>query len=215
MKTVNSSWQAFIGQELKKDYFNKLNKTLNNEYSRKTIYPDFKDILRPLKEIKVHEIKVVIIGQDPYHTPGVADGLAFSSKAGKVPPSLRNIFKEINDDLGIDNTNPDLSNWSKQGVFLINSILSVEKGKPKSHHKIGWENFVRDLIKYIDDNCFCVFVLWGNLARSYRDIIKNNYIIEGYHPSPLAGDRFFGQRYFSKINDYLLENSIKPIDWRT
>lgn len=215
MKTINASWQEFIKQECQQDYFKKLNDTLNAEYGKKSIYPDFKDILRPLKEIRVHEIKVVIIGQDPYHTPGVADGLAFSSKAGKIPPSLKNIFKEIKNDVGVENSNPDLSNWSQQGVFLINSILSVEKGKPKSHHNIGWEHFVRHLIEYIDNHCFCVFVLWGNLAKSYRDVIKNNYIIEGYHPSPLAGDRFFGQNYFSKINDFLQENSIKPIDWRT
>jgi uracil-DNA glycosylase len=215
MNTTTKTWQDFISQESKKDYFNKLNDTLNNEYRTKQIYPDFKDILRPLKEIKLHEIKVVIIGQDPYHTPGVADGLAFSSKASKIPPSLKNIFLEIKDDLGIENTNPDLSKWSKQGVFLINSILSVEQGKPKSHHKIGWEHFVRALIKYIDEHCFCVFVLWGNLAKSYQSVIKNNHIITGYHPSPLAGGRFLGERYFSKINTYLMANDIKPIDWRT
>lgn len=212
---VDKSWGPFLIEQKELSYYEDLINNLTNAYVSTTIYPDLSDILKPMKILNVDDIKVVIIGQDPYHTPGVADGLAFSSKQEKIPPSLKNIFKEIKDDVGIDNTSPNLENWAYQGVFLINSVLSVERGKAKSHHRLGWRDFVINLIEYIDNEKQCIFVLWGNDAQKYEQYIKNGIIIKGVHPSPLAGGGFFGEHYFSRINEILKKQGKAEIDWST
>jgi len=215
LANVDKSWAEFLLEQKQQAYYPQLIDNLTNAYVTSTIYPDLKDILKPMKMIKKNDVKVVIIGQDPYHTVGVADGLAFSSKQAQIPPSLKNIFKEIAADVGIVNTSPNLENWAKQGVFLINSVLSVEQGKAKSHHNIGWKDFVVNLIKYIDNDNQLIFVLWGRDAQKYEEYIKHGIIIKGVHPSPLAGGGFFGQNYFSRINTILQEQGKTQIDWRT
>lgn len=215
LANVKKSWAPFLLEQKSQSYYEPLILKLTDDYCNKTIYPELNDILKPMKLLNPEDIKVVIIGQDPYHTPGVADGLAFSSKQTKIPPSLKNIFKEIQADVGIENSSPNLINWANQGVFLINSVLSVQEGKAKSHHKIGWKDFVVNLIKYIDNRGSYIFVLWGNDAQKYEEYLTNAIVIKGVHPSPLAGGGFFGGKYFSKIN-YILEKQGKDtIDWRT
>ena len=215
LANVDKSWSTFLLEQKKLAYYPILINNLTNAYVKSTIYPDLRDILKPMKVMSKEDVKVVIIGQDPYHTPGVADGLAFSSKQTKIPPSLKNIFKEIATDIGIENNSPNLENWAKQGIFLINSVLSVEEGKPKSHHKIGWKDFVVNLLKYLDNEEKIIFVLWGNDAQRYEEYLSNGIIIKGIHPSPLAGGGFFGQKYFSRINEILAKQNKEEIDWRT
>ncbi|MDF9866550.1 uracil-DNA glycosylase [Bacilli bacterium PM5-3] len=215
LKDIDQSWYSFLKKERNKEYYHNLIEKLTSSYQKTNIYPDLYDILKPMKIISKAEVKVVIIGQDPYHTPLVADGLAFSSKQNKIPPSLKNIFKEIKSDLNIVNESPDLTSWAKQGVFLINSVLSVEENKAKSHHKLGWSDFVINLIKDLDKNIQLIFVLWGNDAQKYEKYLNNAIVIKGVHPSPLARGGFFGGKYFSKINDILKQQNKLPIDWRT
>ena len=215
LANVDKSWSTFLLEQKAMDYYEPLINNLTAKYLESVIYPDIRDILRPMKMIKSDDVKVIIIGQDPYHSPGVADGLAFSSKQKQIPPSLKNIFKEIKADLGIENTSPSLENWSKQGVFLINSVLSVQQGQAKSHHKIGWQTFVINLIQYLDQQGQYIFVLWGNDAQKYAQYLHNGIIIKGVHPSPLAGNGFLGGRYFSRINEILKQQGKNTIDWRT
>lgn len=211
---IKSDWQVFIEQQQKLAYYPLLIENLSYDYQTKIIYPSLTNILRPLKSLAIKDIKVVIIGQDPYHN-GLADGLAFSSSGQKIPASLRNIFKEIYDDVGIMNTSPNLAYWQQQGVFLINSILSVREGQAKSHAKIGWEYFVLNLIKHIDKNGPYIFVLWGRDAQRFEKYLENAIIIKGIHPSPLAGQGFFKQKYFSQINRILKQQNKAIIDWST
>lgn len=215
MMDIDSEWMVFMDEQINLPYFNLLLKKLEKEYQTKFIYPEVYDILKPMKLSKLNDIKVIVIGQDPYHTPYVADGLAFSSKQNKIPPSLKNIFIEIKADVGIDNIVPDLSLWAKQGVFLLNTVLTVEKGKAKSHSKIGWNDFVVNLIKYLDNNDEYVFVLWGNDAQKYQKYLNNAHVITGFHPSPLAQGKFFNGKYFSRINECLRKQNKDIIDWRT
>ena len=186
--------------------------------SNKTIYPSYKNIFRSLNLTSFKDVKVVIIGQDPYHGENEANGLSFSiNKEIKITPSLRNIFKELEDDLNIKRTNTDLQGWAKQGVLLLNSILTVEKDHPLSHSYIGWQEITNYIIKYINDNKKnVVFILWGNFAKEYKNIIDANkhYIIESAHPSPFSARRgFFGSKPFSKTNNYLIKNNQSVIDW--
>lgn len=211
---IKSDWLVFIEQQQKLEYYPLLIENLSYDYQTKIIYPSLTNILRPLKSLAIKDIKVVIIGQDPYHN-GLADGLAFSSSGQKIPASLRNIFKEIYDDVGIMNTSPNLAYWQQQGVFLINSILSVREGQAKSHAKIGWEYFVLNLIKHIDKNGPYIFVLWGRDAQRFEKYLENAIIIKGIHPSPLAGQGFFKQKYFSQINRILKQQNKAIIDWST
>lgn len=213
-----NSWKEFLEEESKKDYFIKLNKFLDEEYQVKEIFPLKEDIFNAFKYTEISDIKVVILGQDPYHQVGQAHGLAFSVKCDKLPPSLKNIYKEIYDDCGISNTQGDLTSWAKQGVFLLNTTLTVEKDKPKSHYGYGWEEFTDEVITLINSKDRpVVFVLWGSSAISKKKLITNSihHIIETVHPSPLSSYRgFFGSKVFSRCNEYLINDGYKPIDWK-
>ena len=220
MIIINREWDNLLENELNKDYFKDLLNQLEKDYREKTIFPDKNNIFKSLQNTNFNDIKVVIIGQDPYHGKGEAMGLSFSVPNNiKTPPSLRNIFKELNNDLNINNINNDLTNWSKQGVLLLNSILTVEENKPLSHKKYNWELFTNNIIKLINDKRDnIVFILWGNYAKEKKSLITNktHYIIESNHPSPLSANRgFFNSKPFSKTNEFLKQHNIKEIDWRT
>ena len=199
---------------------NKLDKILNKikSISDKKVYPSYENIFRALNLTQFKDVKVVIIGQDPYHGENEANGLAFSiNKEVKITPSLRNIFKELKNDLNIDRTNTDLSSWAKQGVLLLNSVLTVEKDTPLSHSNIGWQEITNYIIKYISSNKNnVVFILWGNFAKQYKEIIDSSkhLIIESAHPSPFSANRgFFNSKPFSRTNNYLKKNNQSVIDW--
>ncbi len=215
---INKKWDLLLKDEMKKDYFKELGIFVKNEYSKKTVYPEYKDIFKTLRLTDYDEVKVVILGQDPYHGENEAHGLSFSVPQGiKTPPSLLNIFKELNNDLGIKRTKTDLTDWGEQGVLLLNSILTVVKDSPLSHKNKGWEIFTDRLIELLGEREKpMVFILWGNYARSKKELIKNknHLIIENVHPSPLSASRgFFGSKPFSKTNNFLIKNNIKPIKW--
>ena len=215
---LNKKWDLLLKDEMKKDYFKELGIFVKNEYNKKTVYPEYKDIFKTLRLTDYDEVKVVILGQDPYHGENEAHGLSFSVPQGiKMPPSLLNIFKELNNDLGIKRTKTDLTDWGEQGVLLLNSILTVVKDSPLSHKNKGWEIFTDRLIELLGEREKpMVFILWGNYARSKKELIKNknHLIIENVHPSPLSASRgFFGSKPFSKTNDFLIKNNIKPIKW--
>lgn len=213
---ITGDWKDILYQN---SIGNKLDIILNDIRSKnETIYPSFNNIFRALNLTNFKDVKVVIIGQDPYHGENEANGLSFSiNKNVRITPSLRNIFKELENDLNIKRTNTDLESWAKQGVLLLNSILTVEKDKPLSHSNIGWQEITNYIIKYISDNKeHVVFILWGNFAKEYKTIIDTNkhYIIESAHPSPFSANRgFFGSRPFSKTNNYLIKNNQSAIDW--
>ncbi len=215
---INKKWDIVLKDEMKKDYFRNLGIFVKNEYKNKIIYPEYKNIFNALRYTDYDEVKVVILGQDPYHGENEAHGLSFSVPIGiKMPPSLLNIFKELNNDLGIKRTKTDLTDWAKQGVLLLNSIMTVVKDSPLSHKSKGWEIFTDRLIEILGEREEpMVFILWGSYARSKKELIKNkkHLILESVHPSPLSASRgFFGSKPFSKTNDFLLKNNIKPIDW--
>ena len=213
-----NTWYDFLKEELESDEFKALIRNVKNEYNNKIIYPKYKDIFKAFKLCNIDDVKVVIIGQDPYHGENEATGLAFSVEDNiKTPPSLRNIFIELNDDLKINKTNNSLDNWAKQGVFLINSVLTVEKDKPGSHKFLNWERFTDYVIKVISDKKEnIVFILLGNYARSKKPLIdeKKHLIIETTHPSPFSVHRgFFGSKIFSRTNNYLKEKNKNSIDF--
>ncbi len=215
---INKKWDVILESEFKSLYFKKLGQFVRNEYLHKTCYPKYKDIFNALRYTDYDEVKVVILGQDPYHGEGEAHGLSFSVKEGvRRPPSLDNIFKELYDDLKIKRENNDLTDWAKQGVLLLNSVLSVEKDKAFSHRGHGWEIFTDNIIKKLNEREKpIVFILWGREARNKKSLItnKNHYIIESAHPSPLSASRgFFKSKPFSKTNQFLRENNIEEIKW--
>ena len=215
---INKKWDIVLKEEMQKPYFKKLGEFVKSEYGKKIVYPEYKNIFNALKLTDYDEVKVVILGQDPYHGPKEAHGLSFSVQKGvKRPPSLDNIFKELKSDLGIERTNNDLTDWAKEGVFLLNSIMTVIKDSPLSHKDKGWEIFTDDLIKILNKREKpIVFILWGSYARSKKTLITNkkHYIIEAPHPSPLSAYRgFFGSKPFSKTNNFLVTNGIPPIKW--
>ena len=215
---INKNWDIVLKDELKKEYFKNLGVFVKNEYKTKICYPQYKDIFNALRYTDYDEVKVVILGQDPYHGENEAHGLSFSVKDDvKRPPSLNNIFKELESDLGIKKTNNDLTNWAKQGVLLLNSIMSVVKDTPLSHKEKGWEIFTDNIIKKLNEREQpIVFILWGGYARSKKKLItnKNHYIVESVHPSPLSAyNGFFGSKPFSKTNNFLISKNIVPIDW--
>lgn len=215
---INKNWDKVLEDEFKQEYFKNLGIFVKNEYRNKEIYPLYKDIFNAFRYTDYNEVKVVILGQDPYHGYKEAHGLSFSVQEGvTMPPSLRNIFKELYCDIGVKRTTTDLTDWAKQGVLLLNSIMTVVKDKPLSHKGKGWEVFTDNVIKKLGQRKNpMVFILWGSYARSKKDLIKNknHMIIESVHPSPLSANRgFFGSRPFSKANQFLKNNNIKPIDW--
>lgn len=215
---INNKWDIVLKDEFKKDYFRKLGIFVKQEYKNKTIFPPYENIFDALRFADYDEVKVVILGQDPYHGLGEAHGLSFSVRENvKMPPSLQNIFKELYSDVGIRRTKSDLTDWAKEGVLLLNSIMTVEKDKPLSHKDKGWEIFTDTIIKKLNDRTDpIIFVLWGSFARSKKELItgKHHKIIECVHPSPLSASRgFFGSRPFSKINNYLKEMGKEEIKW--
>ena len=213
---INKKWDTILEEEFKKDYFRKLGTFVKKEYKEKICYPKYENIFNALRYTDYDEVKVVILGQDPYHGEGEAHGLSFSVLNDvKRPPSLINILKELESDLGVKKTTNDLSGWAKQGVLLLNSIMSVEKDKPLSHKDKGWEVFTDNIIKKLNERKEpMIFVLWGSYARSKKEFITNHPIIENVHPSPLSANRgFMGSKPFSKINEFLKDNNYAPIDW--
>lgn len=215
---TNNYWDVVLKEEYEKNYFKNIAMFINKEYKEKIVYPPKIDILRALKLTDYNDVKVVILGQDPYHGENEANGLSFSVNEGiKLPPSLKNIYKELYDDLGITKTTGDLTSWANQGVLLLNSVLTVLKDTPTSHSKIGWQEYTDAIIKKLNEREKpIVFILWGNYAKSKKNLITNkrHYIIESTHPSPFsANSGFFGSRPFSKTNEFLKKNNIKEIEW--
>ena len=217
---IGNDWDKLLSEEYKKDYFINLQKFVIEEYKHKTVYPKMSEIFNAFTKTKYEDVKVVIIGQDPYHGENEAEGLSFSVKVGIAkPPSLINIFSELKDDLNIDPPNHgSLVSWAEQGVLLLNATLTVVKDTPKSHSNKGWETFTDEVIKLINKKeTPVVFILWGSDARSKKYLItnKNHLILESAHPSPLSAYRgFFGSKPFSKTNEFLVKNNIKPINWK-
>lgn len=213
------TWQDLINNEKTKEYFKEMTYFLDNEYKTKEIYPPKEDLFTCFNLTPLDKVKVVILGQDPYHGPGQAHGLSFSVRPGiKTPPSLKNIYKELKSDIGMEIPNHGyLRNWATQGVLLLNTTMTVEKGKANSHEKIGWSIFTDEVIKVLNEYSDpIVFILWGSNAKSKKSFITNpnHLIIEGVHPSPLSANKgFFGSKPFSKTNDFLEKNNRGIIDW--
>ena len=215
---INKKWDIVLKDEFKKEYFKNLGIFVKNEYKTKTVFPDYENIFNALRFTDYDEVKVVILGQDPYHGLGEAHGLSFSVREGvKMPPSLLNIFKELYSDLGIKRTKSDLTDWAKEGVLLLNSIMTVVKDTPLSHKNKGWEIFTDTVISKLNEREEpVIFLLWGSFARSKKELITNkrHKIIESVHPSPLSASRgFFGSKPFSKINNYLKDMNKEEIKW--
>jgi uracil-DNA glycosylase len=217
---IEASWKAVLGDEFEKDYFKEIKMHLINELKAgQTVYPPGNLIFNAFNLCPIDQVKVVIIGQDPYHGPGQAMGLSFSVPGDvKVPASLKNIYKEIKQDVGIESPNHgDLSSWAKQGVFLLNAMLTVRAKSAGSHAKIGWQNFTDEVIRKLSDHREnLVFLLWGNFAKSKKSLIdeSKHFVLESAHPSPLAGNRFFGNHHFSGANSFLREKGLVEIDWQ-
>jgi uracil-DNA glycosylase len=213
------NWELFFKEEEQKEYYKKLMDKVDEAYENSVVFPLKDKMYNAFDLTSLENLKVVILGQDPYHGAGQAQGLAFSTPANiKNPPSMVNILKEIKDDIGNSTClDGDLTSWAKDGVLLVNAILTVEEGKPKSHHKFGWEIFTDNLIKFISTNCQdIVFILWGSSAIKKEKIIdkSKHHILSGVHPSPLSSYRgFFGCKHFSKTNAILKEIKKKPINW--
>ena len=211
------NWNDFINSETEKSYFREIKNSLISDHnSGKKIYPKPNNFFKAFEICPYEEVKIVILGQDPYHTPGTANGLAFSvSKNQKLPPSLKNIFKEIQEDLGIKNEKGDLTRWAEQGVLLLNSSLSVIEGMPGSHSQIGWQTFTDRAVKLIQKKKNIIFMLWGNFAKQKKELIEDgNHILEASHPSPFSANvGFFGCKHFSKANKMLIDQGLDPIDW--
>lgn len=214
------TWEDVIALEKDKPYYKELKSEIDKRYETTTVFPEKENIYKAFFLTKFDDLKVVILGQDPYHGFGQAQGLAFSTPSEiKNPPSMVNILKEINDDLGKKSIceDGDLTPWAKQGVLLLNAILTVEEGKPRSHHKLGWEIFTDNIIKYISENCSdVVFILWGAPAIAKTKLIdkSKHHILTSPHPSPLSSYRgFFGSKQFSKTNEILTSLKKEPINW--
>lgn len=213
------SWREALAEELAKEYIQLLNQKIDQGYSIHTIYPQYRNIFRAFELCPLDKVKVVILGQDPYHNPNQAMGMSFSvPTTTPIPPSLRNIFQEIHSDIGIlPLDNGDLQRWAKQGVFLLNSILTVQGGKPGSHQGYGWEQFTDTIIQKISSHHpHIVFMLWGNYAQSKESLIdsSSHLILKTSHPSPLSAYRgFIGSKHFSQCNKYLQFHTMSSIQW--
>ncbi len=216
---LSSNWREKLKLEFEKPYFKDLLQFLEKEYKEQTIYPAKEHLFQALNECSYEDCKVVIIGQDPYHQPGQAHGLSFSVLPGvKIPPSLRNIYKELNSDLGIEiPTSGYLIKWAKQGILLLNTVLTVREGEPNSHKNKGWELFTNTILSELNkQDRPIIFVLWGKHAQAKEELITSNHhvILKSHHPSPLSASRgFFGSKPFSQINQKLVELQLEPIDW--
>ncbi len=215
---IGNNWDNILKEEINKPYFKELIRFLNEESKVKTIFPHKTNLFRALKLTDYNDVKVVILGQDPYFNDGEANGLCFSVNDGiRIPPSLRNIFKELKEDLNIDRTNTDLSDWAKQGILLLNTVLTVEKGKAFSHRNKGWETFTDKIIEKLNEKEDpIVFILWGSPARSKKVLITNkkHMIVESTHPSPFAYFHGFqGSKPFSNTNKLLKNVNKKEIKW--
>jgi uracil-DNA glycosylase len=218
---IDQSWKEVLIDEFNAEYFEKLSNYIKKRYKEGVVYPPANKIFNAFNLCPFDKVKVVILGQDPYHGPNQAHGLSFSiEKEGqRLQPSLQNIYKEIESDLGIKKpaTNGNLTQWAEQGVFLLNAILTVEASKPASHQNIGWEQFTDAVIKTISDKKeHVVFILWGAYAQKKGEIIdqSKHLVIKSPHPSPFSADRgFFGSKPFSKTNKYLEEHGLEPINW--
>lgn len=220
MGAITNDWLGAIGDEFKKPYYKELYNFVLNEYKNHVIYPEADDIFNAFHLTPISKVKVVIIGQDPYHNENQAHGLCFSVKPNvDIPPSLVNIFKELKDDLGcyIPN-NGYLEKWARQGVLLLNTVLTVRAHRAFSHQSKGWENFTDAVIRAVNEQDRpIVFILWGRPAQNKKSMLNNkkHLILEAPHPSPLSAYRgFFGSKPFSKTNDFLMQNNIEPIDWQ-
>ncbi len=217
---INKSWDEFLNREFEQDYFRKLSAFLKQEYAEKTIYPPKQEVFSAFYYTDLDKVKVVILGQDPYHEPNQACGMCFAVKPGNpLPPSLVNIYREIHNDLGLEMTaNGYLVKWATQGVLLINTVLTVERGKANSHKGRGWEEFTDHVIQLLNrQDQPIVFLLWGNNARAKMSLLNNprHLVLTAAHPSPLSAyNGFFGCRHFSRTNEFLEKNGVKPIDWK-
>ena len=220
MYKITKNWYELLKDEFEKPYFKDLEKFLNNEYSNFTIYPSAENVFNSLNYCKFNDIKVVIIGQDPYHQPNQAHGLCFSVQDGQaLPPSLKNIFKEIESDLNIKCfSSGDLRRWAVQGVLLLNTVLTVRQGQPNSHKEKGWETLTKKIISLINEKKEdIIFVLWGANARIFLPLIdtKRHVVLTAAHPSPLSAyNGFFNCKHFSKINSNLQSRGLSPINWQ-
>lgn len=220
MICFNNDWDKVLEKEFEKEYYKELRKFLVNEYRTKIIYPDMNNIFSALKLTSYEGTKVLILGQDPYHGEKQANGLAFSVNSDiKIPPSLLNMYKELNNELGVEiPNNGNLESWARQGILLLNTALTVRAGEANSHSGKGWEIFTDNIIKYLNDkNESVIFVLWGNNARKKKELItnKNHFILEAAHPSPLSANKgFFGCGHFKKVNQILKSLGKTEIDWK-
>lgn len=217
---INKDWKEKLSKEFSSDYFKKISDRYDKDKKDNVIFPSEENIFAAFNYTPYEDVKVVIIGQDPYHGEGEAHGLCFSvNKDIKIPPSLKNIYKELQDDLNcyIPN-NGYLEKWAREGVLLLNNSLTVIKDKANSHSKIGWDKFTDDVIRLVNEkNTPVVFILWGNFAKSKKELITNpkHLVLEGAHPSPLSAYHgFFGCKHFSKTNEFLKKNGLKEIDWQ-
>lgn len=220
MVKLGNDWDEKIGREFEKEYYLRLRNFLKEEYTSHTVFPDMYDLFSALKATPYSKVKVVILGQDPYHEPGQAHGMAFSVKPGvQIPPSLLNMYKEINLEFGypIPKTGY-LMKWAEQGVLLLNTVLTVRSGEANSHQNKGWEIFTDEIIRQLNARRDgIVFLLWGNNAKKKKELITNpqHYILETVHPSPLSASRgFMGCGHFKKANEFLISNLKSPIDWQ-
>jgi len=218
MVNIGNSWDKVLSEEFKKEYYLSLREFLKSEYQNYTVYPDMYKIFDAFKLTSYEDVKVVLIGQDPYHEPGQAQGLCFSVPNDfKKPPSLVNMYKELYDETGIQRTEGSLEDWAKQGVFLLNAVLTVRKGSAGSHANKGWETFTDNVIKTLNlRNDPIIFVLWGNYARKKKTLVTNpiHHVLESAHPSPLSAyNGFFGNGHFKRINEILEQEGKEIIHW--
>jgi uracil-DNA glycosylase len=215
---IDPTWKKALKDEFGKSYWQSLTKTVREQYSKTTVYPPAKNIFRAFDLCPLDKVKVVIVGQDPYHGFSQANGLSFSVNDGiSLPPSLQNIYKEIQNDLGITpSPSGDLSRWAHQGVLMLNSVLTVLANKPASHSGIGWEQFTDAAIQTLNKNReHIVYMLWGRYAQTKGEVIdrNKNLVLTSAHPSPYSVMKFYGNHHFSKCNEYLKKHGITPIDW--
>lgn len=220
MVKLNNDWDEKIGREFEKDYYLRLRMFLKEEYASHAVFPDMYELFSALKVTPFSKVKVVILGQDPYHEPGQAHGMAFSVKPGvQIPPSLLNMYKELNAEFGYEIPKTGyLMKWAEQGVLLLNTVLTVRNGEANSHHGKGWETFTDEIIRQLNlRKDPIVFMLWGNNARRKKELITNpqHHVLEAAHPSPLSASRgFMGCGHFKKANEILISNLRAPIDWQ-